>query len=126
MLLLQEENAAESEKDGRYNDALDHNGRGITHRKLRAFSCVFNRRSFSTTFGTISIARSTSESELNRPTKLAAAICSQSLLHAWFTPGVLRLVVGVAEIQIAEINREREKTLQHAHRVVPVDREIGE
>src|SRR5437879_3625320 len=46
-----------------------------------------------------------------RANKLAAAISSLSFFHPWLTPGVLRLMVGVAEIQIAEINRERKKTL---------------
>src|ERR1700676_4351391 len=48
------------------------------------------------------------------------------LFHPRLAPGVLRLVVRVAKIQIAEINRERKQALQHPHRIVPVNREVAE
>jgi hypothetical protein len=42
MLLLQEENAAKSEKDGRYNDALDHKRERNNGPQPTCVGCVFN------------------------------------------------------------------------------------
>src|SRR3989442_8087917 len=49
---------------------------------------------------------------------------AKSLFEARLGAGVFRFVMGVAEVQIPQINRKRQHTLQNTDRIMPIDRKI--
>ena len=61
---------------------------------------------------------------MHRLSHLASFSGDDLLLDSWFGAGMFRVMMGVAKIEIPQINGERQRGLQYPDGIVAVNREV--